>query len=187
MNTETLNRLNGLDLEALGTFVEEIKNDGSKGFVRFNVTSSWKGQTRSEARVQSYTINGEEIPRSFSIAADEPLELLGENTAPNPQELLMAAFNACIMVGYVANAAIMGVKLEDVQIETTGELNLRGFLGIDAAVKPGYDSISYVVRLKGDGSPEQFAAIHENVRKTSPNYFNIASPVRIDSEMVVLS
>jgi hypothetical protein len=31
MKTETLNRVNGLDLETLGTFVEEIKNDASKG------------------------------------------------------------------------------------------------------------------------------------------------------------
>jgi hypothetical protein len=64
-------------------------------------------------------------------------------------------------------------------------LNLRGFLGLDPNVKPGYDSIHYVVRLKGDGTPEQFEAIHENVRKTSPNYFNIASPVTIKSTMVV--
>jgi hypothetical protein len=44
MSTETMTRLNGLDLEALGTVVEEIKNDASKGFARFTVTSSWKGQ-----------------------------------------------------------------------------------------------------------------------------------------------
>lgn len=185
MTTQTQSRVNGLDMEALGQFVEEIKNDPSKGYVRFKVASQWKGQTRSEAKVQSYFVNGQEIPRQFSIAADEPFELLGENTAPNPQELLMAAFNACIMVGYVATAAAMGVNLSGVEIETSGELNLRGFLGIDATVKPGYDSIQYTVRLKGDGTQEQYEAVHENVRKTSPNYFNIAQPVRVDSKLVV--
>jgi uncharacterized OsmC-like protein len=186
MKTATLDRINGLDLEALGKVVEEIKNDATKGFARFKVSSSWKGQTRSEARVESFFMNGQEIPRQFTIAADEPFELLGQNTNPNPQELLMAAFNACITVGYVATAAVMGVKLEKVEIETDGELDLRGFLGIEPNVKPGYDSIQCVVRLKGDGTPEQFAAIHENVRKTSPNYFNIASPVRVNSTLVVL-
>ena len=185
MRTETANRVNGLDLEALGAVVEEIKNDRTKGFARFKVTSSWKGQTRSESRVESFYMNGQEVPRKFSIAADEPFELLGENTAPNPQELLMTAFNACIMVGYVANASVLGVNLDKVEIETEGELDLRGFLGLDPNVKPGYDSIKYVVRLKGDGTPEQFATIHENVRKTSPNYFNIASPVKVNSTMVV--
>ena len=39
--------------------------------------------------------NGVEIPREFSIVADEPFELLGTKSAPNPLELLMAAFDAC--------------------------------------------------------------------------------------------
>jgi hypothetical protein len=47
----------------------------TKGFVRFRVASAWKGQTRSEARVKSYVFDGTEIPREFSIVADEPPEL----------------------------------------------------------------------------------------------------------------
>ena len=97
----------------------------------------------------------------------------------------MAAFNACIMVGYVATAAVMGVNLTGVEIETEGELNLRGFLGLDENVKPGYDSIQYTVHIKGDGTKEQFEAIHANVLKTSPNYFNIAQPIRVNAKMVV--
>jgi uncharacterized OsmC-like protein len=185
MTTQIQSRLNGLDLESLGQLVEEIKNDPGKGFVRFKVASSWKGQTRSESRVQSYILNGQEIPRRFSIAADEPPELLGGNTAPNPQELLMAAFNACIMVGYVATASVMGVQLDSVEIETEGELNLRGFLGLDDKVKPGYDSIQYTVRIKGKGASEQFQAIHENVLKTSPNYFNVSRPVSVNAKLVI--
>ena len=185
MKTQTLNRKNGLDMEALGQLVEDIKKDASKGFARFKVASTWKGQARSETKVQSYFINGQEISRRFSIVADEPYELLGQNTAPNPQELLMAAFNACVMVGYVATASVMGIKLESVEIETEGELNLRGFLGIDENVKPGYDSIQYTVRIKGDGSPDQFQAIHENVVKTSPNYFNVSRPVEVNAKLVI--
>src|SRR5262245_24362709 len=120
MTTETQEAqklANGLDLESLGRLVEEIKNDKTKGFVRFKVATEWKGQTRSEARVKSYFMDGVEVPRQFSIVADEPLELLGQNSAPNPQELLMAAFNACILVGYVANAGVMGGTLENVEIE----------------------------------------------------------------------
>lgn len=183
MTTQT-QHINGIDLEGLGRLVEQIKNDNTKGFVRFRVSSAWKGQTRSESRVKSYVVDGVEIPREFSIVADEPLELLGQNSAPNPQELLMSAFNACIMVGYVANAAVMGVTLKNVEIETEGELNLRGFLGIDANVKPGYDSIRCRVRLTGNGTRQQYQAIHEQVLKTSPNYFNVSKPIRIDAVLM---
>jgi uncharacterized OsmC-like protein len=180
-----VNQVNGLDVDALHATIDAVGKDPSKGMVEFRVKSQWKGQTRSEATVDSYTIGGQVVKRPFKIAVDEPFELLGQNTAANPQELLMTALNACVMVGYVAGASARGITLSKLEIETKGELDLRGFLGIDAKVRAGYESIQYVVRIKGNGTPQQFREIHEAVIKTSPNYFNIARPIRIDSELVV--
>ncbi len=177
------NRINGLDVDALRATIQAVAQDPSKGLVEFRVTSRWRGQTRSETSVESYTIGGQVVPRRFTVAVDEPLELLGENTAPNPQELLMTALNACMMVGYVAGAASRGVTLDILELQTTGSLDLRGFLGIDASVPPGYESIRYTVRIKGNGTPEQFREIHEAVIRTSPNYFNLARPIRLDAEL----
>jgi uncharacterized OsmC-like protein len=185
MATMTNRTVNGLDVDALAEVIRAIEKDPAKGQVQFRVRSEWKGQTRSRSSVESYTIGGQEVHRHFAIDADEPFELLGRNTAPNPQELLMTALNACITVGYVAGAAVQGITLQKVEIETAGELDLRGFLGIDASVPPGYETIRYVVRLKGNGTPEQFRQIHETVMKTSPNYFNISRPIHIDAQLVV--
>jgi uncharacterized OsmC-like protein len=178
-------KVNGLDLEALNQVVREIERDPRKGMVQFRVRSAWRGQTRSRSTVESYTIGGQEVRRHFEIDVDEPHELLGQNSAPNPQEMLMTALNACIMVGYVAGAAVKGIALEKVEIETDGELDLRGFLGLDAKVSPGYESLRYTVRIKGNGTPQQFREIHETVIKTSPNYFNVARPIRIDATLDV--
>jgi uncharacterized OsmC-like protein len=177
--------VNGLDMDALAEVMGDITHDPAKGRVEFRVRSEWKGQTRSRTSVTSYTIGGQEVHRAFTIDADEPFELLGRNTAPNPQELLMAALNACITVGYVAGAAARGVTLDKLEIETAGALDLRGFLGIDPSVPPGYEAIRYVVRIRGNGTPEQFQEIHETVMKTSPNYFNITRPVRLDARLMV--
>jgi uncharacterized OsmC-like protein len=179
------NVINGIDVDALGGVVDEIKRDTAKGIVAFNVKSAWKGQTLSEAVVESYTIGGQRVPRRFAMKIDEPFELLGTNTAPNPQEMLMAALNACMMVGYVAGAAVNGITLESVEIETDGQLDLRGFLGVDPDVPPGYETIRYTVRIKGDGTPEQFRSIHETVMRTSPNYFNMSRPIRLEPTLVV--
>lgn len=181
------NRVNGLDVDALTETIEAVKQDPAKGQVAFRVKSAWKGQTRSETTVTSYSLGGEEIPRRFTIAADEPIELLGQNSAPNPQELLMAALNACMTVGYVAGAAMKGITLQSLEIETDGALDLRGFLGIDETVPPGYETMRYTVRIKGDGSPEDFQAIHETVIKTSPNYFNVSRPIKLDARLEVQS
>lgn len=184
--TQTMSsRINGLDVAALKQVIGEVAADPAKGMVRFQVKSAWQGQTKSRATVDSYNIGGQEVKRHFEIEVDEPLELLGQNSAPNPQEMLMTALNACIMVGYVAGAAMKGIRLDKVEIETSGQLDLRGFLGIDPSVPPGYEMIHYTVTMKGDGSEADFREIHETVMKTSPNYFNIARPIRIDSRLVV--
>jgi uncharacterized OsmC-like protein len=179
------NRVNGLDLDALGEVVEAIEADAGKAIVGFDVTTRWTGQTRSETIVDGFTMAGERITRSHKIIADEPGELLGADSAPNPQELLMAAFNACIMVGYVAGSSLKGITLDSVEIKTRGELDLRGFLGLSEEVAPGYESIAYEVNIKGDGTAEQFAEIHETVMKTSPNYFNISRPIRVEGTLKV--
>ncbi|WP_254514652.1 OsmC family protein [Novosphingobium sp. G106] len=181
----TRNVVNGLDLEALNGVVGEIQQDASKALVRFSVATRWTGQTGSKTTVKGYEIAGEQVAREFEIEADEPHELLGTNQAPNPQELLMAAVNACMTVGYVAGASLRGITLSRLEIDTTGQLDLRGFLGLDDGVPPGYEQIDYTVRIAGDGTPEQFDEIHAAVMKTSPNYFNIARPIRMNGKLQV--
>lgn len=181
----TRNVVNGLDLDALGAMVEEIRKDPKKALARFSVTTRWMGRTATRSKVTGYEIGGNRIAREFEIAADEPEELLGENSSPKPQELLMAAVNACMSVGYVAGAALRGIRLEKLEIETTGELDLRGFLGLDDSVPPGYDEITYTVRIAGNGTPEQFEEIHRTVMQTSPNYFNLARPIRMNGRLKI--
>jgi len=177
--TTTNKPINGIDLQALEEMIGTVKTNSGCGTAGFRVTTQWKGQTRSESTVESFTCAGEPVARAFTIVADEPKELLGTDTAPNPQELLLSAVNACMMVGYVAQASIRGITLEDCRIETEGELDLRGFLGLDEDVPPGYRRINYIVHLEGDGTPEQYQEIHQAVMATSPNYFNLAQPVQM--------
>ena len=178
-------RVNGLDLDALGEVVEAIQKDAGQAKVSFDVTTRWKGQTRSETTVDGFTLAGERIHRSHKIVADEPNELLGSDSAPNPQELLMAAVNACMTVGYVAGAATRGITLNALEIRTSGTLDLRGFLGLDDKVPAGYETLNYEVLIKGNGTPEQFEEIHQNVMKTSPNYFNLNRPIRMNGKLKV--
>ena len=141
-------RVNGLDLAALGETVEAIEQNADLAKVTFDVTTRWTGQTGSETTVEGYTLGGERIQRSHKIVADEPCELLGADGAPNPQELLMAAVNACMTVGYVAGAALKGITLTKLEIRTNGTLDLRGFLGLSDSVPPGYEAIDYEVNRR---------------------------------------
>ena len=183
--TQKTKRVNGIDVNYLMETIDVVAAEPRKGMVAFNVKSAWKGQTKSEHVVKSYTLGGAVIPRSFKVACDEPVELCGENTAANPQELLMSALNACMMVGYVAGCAVRGITLEALSIETSGELDLRGFLGIDEDVKPGYEAVQVKITIKGNGTEAQFREIHGTVLKTSPNYFNVSRPVPVEATLVI--
>ena len=158
-----------------------VERDGRKFFFR------WQGGTRSRAQVEGFGIGGERVSRRFAIDIDEPRELGGTNRFANPQEHLIAALNACMTVGYVAQCAVRGITLESLEIETDGEIDLRGFLGIDAAVPPGYENLSYTVRIKGSGTREEFAEVHQAVMATSPNFYNMSRPMALKPTLVVES
>jgi uncharacterized OsmC-like protein len=186
MNTMTEpTTVNGINTDALRGAIEAITLDPAKGMTRWQAATHWTGGARSATRVTNYTIGGQHVSKDFTIHVDEPLELCGTNEHPNPQETLIAALNACMMMGYVALCALEGIELEELRIETEGNIDLRGFLGISPDVKPGYDHLRYTVHIKGNATPEQFEKIHRTVMATSPNYYNLRNPIPLKSRLVV--
>jgi uncharacterized OsmC-like protein len=177
--------VNGINVDDLFALVEGVRRDAAKGKTNWRVTTTWQGQMRSRAQVEGFKIGGERVPRRFSIEIDEPYELGGTNCFANPQEHLLAALNACMTVGYVAQCAVCGITLEHLEIETHGEIDLRGFLGVDPRVPAGYENLSYVVRIKGSGTKEEFTEVHEAVMATSPNFYNVSRPVTLKPSLVV--
>jgi len=177
--------VNGLNVDELFGLIAQVKSEPEKGKTHWHVATTWQGQARSRSEVEGYGIGGQDVPRRFSIDVDEPCELGGSNRFANPQEYLIAALNACMTVGYVAQCAVRGITLESLVIETEGDIDLRGFLGIDPAVPNGYDNLRYTVRIKGDGTKEQFAEIHQAVMATSPNFYNLSRPVSLKPDLVV--
>ena len=177
--------VNGINVDDLFALIEGIRQDPAKGATRWHVATCWQGQTRSRSQVDSFGIGDEEVKRHFSMDIDEPLELGGSNRFANPQEYLIAALNAWMTVGYVAQCAVRGITLESLAIETEGEIDLRGFLGIDPAVPNGYRSLRCTVRIKGNGTNEQFTEIHNAVMATSPNFYNLSQSVALQPTLVV--
>ena len=179
------NIVNGIDVDALHGLVETIKQDATQAATSWKVATQWRGGTRSDTHVNEYSIGGKRVAKDFTIRVDEPLEIGGTNQYANPQEYLLASLNACMIVGYTALCAAEGIVLSSLRIESEGEIDLRGFLGLSDEVKPGYEELSYTVYLEGNGTPEQFEKIHRNVMATSPNYYNVRNSIPLKSRLVV--
>jgi uncharacterized OsmC-like protein len=186
--TETADRteiVNGINVTALRETMGAVRADPGVAKTHWTVKTDWLGGTVSRTRVAGCGIAGKWIDRRFEFVSDEPHELAGTNTQPNPQEYLLGALNACMTVGYVAGAALHGVELESLQIESEGDIDLRGFLGLSQAIPAGYDEIRYTIRVKGNGTPEQMQKIHELVMATSPNRFNLSQPIKLVANLIV--
>ena len=183
--TMTGTHRNGIDLVALQETVDKVRANPAAAQTQWALNSRWVGGTRSDHVVDGCRISGEDIDRGFTICVDEPRELCGTNQFANPQEHLLASINSCMMVGYAAAAAHMGIKLTKLEIRICGDIDLRGFLGIDESVAPGYELLQQTVTIAGDGTEEQFRQLHEIVKKTSPNYFNITHAIATESRLVV--
>ena len=177
--------INGIDVGGVMRLVEHVAADPKAGMTNWRVATQWQGQTHSRTTVEGFGMNGAWIARPFAIDIDEPNELGGANRFANPQEYLMAALNACMTVGYAAQCSLRGIRLDSLEIVTEGEIDLRGFFGLSQDVPPGYESLSYTVRIKGDATEEQFAEVHAAVMATSPNFYNIANAITLNSTLVV--
>lgn len=167
----TINRLNSVDIEAVGQLAGAIKSDPSVAGTVWKSTVEWKGGFRSEARSRDFA----------PVPSDEPVALGGDDTAPNPVEQLLGALGNCLAVGYAANATAAGIELQSLRIELEGDLDLHTFLGL-ADGHAGYDTIEARVSIETDASADDIAELHRKVISTSPvgHTLQRAIPVSID-------
>jgi len=109
-----------------------------------------------------------ERPAPFVLDADEPPLLLGEDRGPNPVEYALSALSMCMTTGIVYHAAAHGYELEEVESRFEGDLNLKGFLGMDPSVRAGYEKVrvSFKIKAKGDVPDE----ILDDIVKYGPTY-----------------
>ena len=89
--------------------------------------------------------------RGFEVTIDEPEELGGTNTGPNPVEVLLGALGTCQEIVLAAYAAALGIELESVKIEARGDIDLRGLFSV-ADVPAGFESITFDAEIEAPGA-----------------------------------
>ena len=177
---------NGVDVEQLGKAVETITEGPENGRFSFRAETEWTDALQCVTSISDFDQAGDRIhTQEFRIEGDEPEQILGQRTAPNAVELLLAALGSCLSVGYAANAAAMDIELDELRFEMEGDVDLRGFLGISDDVRPGYDSVTCTVYIDADASEEELADLRKRVESTSPLMDNLANEVALETDVVV--
>jgi uncharacterized OsmC-like protein len=114
---------------------------------------------------------------------DEPPQLLGDDTAPNPTEALLAALGSCIAVGLQANAVARGWTVRGIEVELEGDINITSVWGTgDLSPKPlGLTAVRMKVHLDIDGATQaELDELVAHAAKWSPVFNTVRNPVPIE-------
>jgi putative redox protein len=145
-----------------------IKEDSSRAAATFVTSGKLVGPTE-------VTIHA----RQHELTVDEPKALGGEDLGANPVEHALIALASCQAITYRFWAAQLGIALDDLEVTAAGDLDLRGFLGIDDAIRPGFTAVRLTITLHGPESPERYTDLAEAVDRHCPvlDLFTNLTPV----------
>ena len=164
--------LNGVDTPTLFGTLDVVKGQPDLARFQFRARNRWQSGTLSETTIESFSGAGGEHTHktTFTVKADHPAVLVGEDRAPLPIEYLLHALATCITGGIANIAAARGIALREVESHIEGDINLLGIFGMAANVRNGYQGIRASFSIKGDAPPEKLQEIVEQSRQRSAVY-----------------
>lgn len=124
--------------------------------------------------------------RSFHVTVDEPAALGGTDTAPNPVEYYLAGLLSCQVVTYRFWAQRLGIQVDSIRLHAEGDLDVRGFFGLDDAVRPGFTEVRVIADVTGPESVERYTELQRVVEAHCPVLDLTVNPTPVVSELRIL-
>jgi len=182
--TAVTTSINGVAVETLMETVNAIKADPELGACHFRASNIWLNGNHNRSTVNGFYGAKQEIAhqQTFTMDADEPAILAGNDEGANPVEHLLHALASCLTTSMVAHAAVRGIQIEELESELEGDIDLNGFLGLNAETPKGYTDIRAKFRVKA--RPEDIDRIKQLAR-FSPVFNTITrgANVEVDVEL----
>jgi uncharacterized OsmC-like protein len=182
MTTVTNTIRNGVDTEQLFATLDLIKDQPELARFQFRVSNRWIEGSHNRSTIKGfYAAGGEDTTRSeeFVIDAGEPAILLGRDTGANPAEHLLHALAACLTTSIVYVAAARKVQLTSIESTLTGEMDVRGALGVDDEPRNGFERIVASFRVSGNAPEEKLREVVLRAQKRSAVYDMVTNGVPV--------
>ena len=179
---------NGVDTEKLFGTLDLIKDQPELARFQFRATNRWIGGAHNRSTIKAfYAAGGEDATRTeaFVVEAGEPAILLGTDTGANPAEHLLHALAACLTTSIAYVAAARKVELTSVESTLTGDMDVRGALGVDDEPRNGFERIGVSFRVTGNAPEEKLREVVERAQARSAVYDMVTNgvPVTLDGEV----
>jgi uncharacterized OsmC-like protein len=177
---------NGVDTEKMFATLDLIREQPQLARFQFRATNRWIDGAHNRSTIKGfYAAGGEDDSRgeAFVIDAGEPAILLGTDTGANPAEYLLHALAACLTTSIVYVAAARKVELTSVESTLTGDMDVRGALGVDDEPRNGFEGIGISFRVTGNAPAEKLREVVERAKARSAVYDMVTNRVPVALEV----
>ncbi|MCW5636968.1 MAG: OsmC family protein [Rubrivivax sp.] len=172
---------NGVNVQALLAARAALAEAPEGASFKWRATSHWIGGTHSRATVDGfYGLGAEQRHRqSFEFDVDHPELFAATDKGATPVELVLVGLAGCLSAGIASVAQNRNIQLRSVRATLEGGMDLQGVLGIDPAVRNGFDGVKVHYEIDADATPEQIAALVAQSQKRSAVFDIIANPTDV--------
>jgi putative redox protein len=129
-------------------------------------------------------LSTESKAREHLVKTDYAEAAGGDNQAPNPIELLLAAFAACIEAAFYEFALHEGFTINALSLDVEGTLDLRGLFMIDN-VSAGFHDLRYVFHIESPDDEGKIRKLAEKVVAHCPVVDSLRRPTPLSGEIRV--
>jgi len=174
--------LNGVDTPNLFATINVVKENPALAKFQFRAKNKWVSGTHGRGTIETFSGAGGEHThkKTFTMEADHPAVLVGDDNAPLPVEIVLYGLAACITGGIANIAAARGVKLDEVEATIAGDMDIRGILGLSDEVRNGYQNIRLDITIRGDAPDDKLRQIVEQSKARSAVFDIITNKVPVE-------
>ena len=181
MNVQEKTADNGVNVEALLGAREALSEAPEAAAFKWRATSEWVRGTHSRATVDGFFGLGEEQKhrQAFQFDADHPEIFAAEDNGATPVEFVLVGLAGCLSAGIASVAQNRGIQLRSVKATLEAGMDLQGILGIDDAVRNGFDGITVHYEIDADATDDEIAALVAQSQKRSAVFDIVTNPTDV--------
>jgi len=172
---------NGVNVAALLGAREALTEAPEAARFKWRATSEWVNGTHSRSTIDGfYGLGGEQKHRqTFTFDTDHPEVFAAEDNGATPVEMILVGLAGCLGAGIASVAQNRNIQLRSVKATLEAGMDLQGILGIDDAVRNGFDGIKVHYDIDADATEEEIAALVAQSQKRSAVFDILTNPTDV--------
>ena len=170
-------KMNNINLEKAGAFVEEVKKDKSKALKVKRVEGTWNLE---DGKVQ-FVSTLEHANGSTIVEADAPPFMGGSGLKPDPVQYCLFGLAACFAQTFASIAAENGIELKKLKVTAENKVNLSRALGLSN--EPIVERVKLSVDVLSEADESRLKEIEELAKERCPGVYCLTNPIKLDIEV----